>query len=228
MAQKHNGFWQGVRAASPLMPGFFPFAMITGATAMSLNMSVVTAMGLSCIVFAGASQLALMALLENNAPIAVLILTALAINLRFLIYSASMAPRLKNLGTRAKSLFAYLLTDQAFLISAANYDKQEEVSKGHGFYLGAAASIWLVWQIGTLLGIFLGNGLPPSWELDFAVPLSFLALLMPALKTRPAWLAAAVAALTMYWVHDLPLQLGLIVSAFAGILAGFVADGRKP
>ena len=219
-------FWRGCRAVSPLLPGVLPFAMIAGTTAIQLNMSLFAALSLSWIVFAGASQLAILAMLETQAPGFVVILTALAINLRFSMYSATLAPHLKELGGRKKALFAYLLTDQAFLLSLQQYENK--AVQPHAFYLGAATTLWLIWQLGTATGVALGRGLPEIWSLDFAVPLSFLALLVPAIKNKAGLAAALTAGITILWTRHLPLQLGLIAATILGVAAGVFYDRSKP
>jgi len=220
-------YWNGVKAATPLMPGILPFALIAGATAAELHLPLVAAYCLSPIIFAGASQLAMLALLEQGAPVFILILTALAINLRFMMYSATLAPYFQNLSLPRKSLFSYLLTDQAFLLSNSELVKPGNAHNGQLFYLGAGTSLWLLWQLGSAAGVLLGQGLPESWALDFAVPLSFLALLVPALKTRPAIAAAATAAVCVLWTRHLPLHLGLIAACLLGVAVGIFAERRK-
>ena len=222
-----TSFWNGAKATSPLMPGILPFALIAGATAAELQLPVFAAYGLSLVIFAGASQLALLALLQHGAPILILILTTLAINLRFAMYSATLAPHLQTMSTARKSLFSYLLTDQAFLLSHPQLVKPGNPERGRSFYLGAALALWLVWQLGSLAGVFLGKGLPDEWALDFAVPLSFLALLVPALKTRPAVAASLTAATAFLWTRHLPLHLGLITAALLGVVVGCLCERRK-
>ncbi len=221
-----SSYRQGFKAVSPLLLGIFPFAMISGTAALDANLSIPQALGLSLVVFAGASQLAICELLSQGAGLPVLILTALTINSRFLIYSAGIAPFLKGETTKWKALTSYLLTDQAFLISVTQFDKDAREMIRRWYYLGAASALWLVWQTGTVAGIFLGAGAPESWSLDFAVPLSFIALVVPAIKNRATFVSAGVAGLVVIWADVLPFNLGLIAAILAGMLAGIFFDRR--
>lgn len=222
-----SDFWQGVKAASPLIPGFLPFALIVGAGAIEVGLPLPMALSMSVIMFAGAAQLTFLALLEQNAPLTIIILTALIINLRFTIYSALISPYFKSMSLARKSLFSYLLSDQACLLSMPTIEQPGQLLRGRRFYLGSALSLWLVWQLGCFTGVLLGQTLPPTWQLDFAVPLSFLALLVPMVKTKPTLAAALVAGISMLWTHQLPLHMGLISATLLGALAGVFCEGRQ-
>ena len=217
--------WQGVKAVSPLLPGIFPFAVIAGATAIELGIPTLQALALSWIVFAGASQLVILEMWQREAPALILLATALVVNLRFTMYSAAMAPHFRGLSARWKSLLAYLLTDQAYLLSIGRYEEKVEGAKW--FYMGVAMTLWIVWQAGTVTGIFLGNTLPDSWSLDFAVPLSFLALLIPTLNSRGAVVAATTAGTLVVFTRLMPFNLGLIAATLAGVLAGILTERKQ-
>ncbi|WP_048076743.1 AzlC family ABC transporter permease, partial [Halorubrum sp. AJ67] len=157
------------------MLGIAPFALVAGIAAVDAGLGLAEAVGMSVIVFAGASQLAALELLGENAPLAVVVGTAAVINLRMLMYSASIAPHFADYGRRLRAGLAYLLTDQAYALSVAEFDENPERSRWR-YYLGAAASLWIVWQVGTVAGVVLGANVPDAWGLTFAVPLVFLAL----------------------------------------------------
>jgi len=222
-----TAFWDGVRAVAPLFLGVLPFGAIAGAAAVSVGLDAAPALALSVIVFAGASQLAMLELLSQNAPWFVILATAMAINARFTIYSLSLAPRFQHLGRRAKALAAYLLTDQAYAVSIVHYDRGAGPKAGKCFYFGAAASLWVVWLAGTALGVGFGAEAAARGPFQFAVPLTFLALLVPSLKNRPTVFAAAVSGLTVLALHALPLNLGFLAAVFAGAAAGVWAERRR-
>lgn len=224
--QVRSAYWSGFKASGPLLLGVFPFAMIAGTMAVAAGLSAWASQGLSLFIFAGASQLAIVDLIGKQAPVIILILTALVINMRFMIYSAGLAPHFKGVGKKRKALFSYLLTDQAYMLSVANFEKGGERRQGLWYYFGVATSLWLVWQIGTAAGIFLGKGAPESWGLDFAVPLSFIALLVPALKDRACGVAALAAAIAVVLADTLPMNLGLIVATVIGVFAGLMASRK--
>ncbi len=220
-------FWRGVAATAPLLLGVFPFAMIAGAAAVKAGFSASSAAGLSLILFAGASQLAAVELISANAPVWIVILTVWVVNLRFVFYSATLAPHFKVYTSGWKRLCAYLLTDQAFMLSNNYYGERPDKASKLRFYLGAALALWFTWQTGSILGIWLGPRVPASWSLDFAVPLSFIALLFPAIKDRATAGAGVAAGLSMPLTSLLPLNLGLLVSVMIGVLVGVSLDRRR-
>ncbi|MGZ0746744.1 AzlC family ABC transporter permease [Haloparvum sp. AD34] len=210
----------GIRDALPLHLGIVPFALVAGIAAIDAGLTPVQALGTSVVVFAGASQLAALELIGENAPLVVIVGTAVVINLRMLMYSASIAPYFAKYRQRTRAVLAYLLTDQAYALSIAEYRNAETDREPWRYYFGIAASLWVVWVIGTVAGIGLGAGIPDSWGLSFAVPLVFVAILVPAMKGRPQTVAAIVGGGVALLAASLPLNLGLLAGAVAGILAG--------
>jgi 4-azaleucine resistance transporter AzlC len=213
----------GVRDVSPLILGVAPFSLVAGIAAVDAGYGLAEAVGMSVVVFAGASQLAALDLLGSNAPLAVVVGTAAVINLRMLMYSASIAPHFADYGRRLRAGLAYLLTDQAYALSVAEFDRAPDRSRWR-YYLGAAATLWVVWQVGTVAGVLLGTGVPDALGLTFAVPLVFLALLVPAMKDRPTTAAGVVGGGVAVAAAGLPLNLGLLVGALCGIGAGLVTE----
>ncbi|MFC6989476.1 AzlC family ABC transporter permease [Haloplanus sp. GCM10025708] len=221
----HPDFRNGVRAALPLLLGVVPFALVSGVAAVGAGLTLVEAMGLSVVVFAGASQLAVLELLGQNAPLAVVILTAAVINVRMVMYSASIAPYFRPLRRRWKVLLAYLLTDQAYALSIAEYARTDDTDR-RWYYFGIAVTIWVVWQLATVAGIALGANVPDRWGLQFAVPLVFLTLLVMALKDRETVAAGVVGGGVAVAGAGLPLNLGLVVGALAGVATGVLVERR--
>ncbi|MES3159970.1 MAG: AzlC family ABC transporter permease [Halorubrum sp.] len=213
----------GVRDASPILLGLVPFALVTGIAAVEIGFTLTQTVGLSVLVFAGASQLAALELLGENAPLAVVIGTAVVINLRMVMYSASIAPYFARYGRRVRAGLAYLLTDPAYALSVAEFVENDDRTRWK-YYLGAAGVLWLVWQVATVGGVLLGASVPEEWGLTFAVPLVFLALLVPTMKDRPTTAAGAVAGAVAVVAAGLPLNLGLLAGAVGGVLAGVVAE----
>jgi 4-azaleucine resistance transporter AzlC len=227
MAEQMKNFWAGVRAEIPLILGGFPFGMIYGALALNAGLSPAAAQGMSSIVFAGSAQFITTQLVQESAPGFVIVLTIAIVNLRHMLYSASLAPYLAALPTRWKAFLSYLLTDEAYAPTILHYEKEGITPHAHWFLLGAGASLWIDWQISTALGIFLGAAIPESWSLDFALPLTFIAMLVPVLNDRPEIAAALSAGVVALVAFSLPYQLGLILAALVGILVGTLLEGRK-
>ncbi|HLF73692.1 MAG TPA: AzlC family ABC transporter permease [Anaerolineales bacterium] len=227
MSEQTRNFWAGVRADFPLLVGVFPFGMIYGALALNAGLSTSAAQMMSSIVFAGSAQFITTQLVHEAAPGLVIVLTIAVVNLRHMLYSASLAPYVASLSTRWKTLLSYLLTDEAYAATVMHYEKEGATRHSHWFFLGAGFSLWSTWQASTALGIFLGAAIPASWSLDFALPLTFIAMVVPVLRNRPAVAAAISAGIVALFAYSLPYKLGLILAALVGIAVGTFLEGRK-
>jgi 4-azaleucine resistance transporter AzlC len=219
-------FFAGARGSLPILIGVIPFAMITGVAAVSVGLTFSETMGMSVVVFAGASQLVVFQLMGAGSPWLIMVLTAWVINLRFTMYSATLAPYLQKLPTWQKAALAYMLSDQAFGVSLSYFVANEKVSH-RWFYFGAALTVWVAWQISTVVGALLGALVPSSWGFDFAFPLSFMALMFAALRDRPTVVAALAGGLIAVLAKGLPYNTGLVLATFLGIAAGYLAESMK-
>ncbi len=228
---------RGLRDVAPILLGVAPFALVAGATAVDAGLSPLQAVGLSVVVFAGASQLAAIGLLGDNAELVVVFATGVVINLRMLMYSASIAPHFRAFRSRWKAACSYLLTDQAYALSVTRYstsdsggdaDRDPDAGGRLQYYLAVGGALWVVWQVGSVVGIVVGARVPPAWGLEFAVPLVFLSLLVPATTSWPKLAAAAVGGgvAVAGAVLAVPLNLGLIAGGAAGVATGVLVDAR--
>ncbi len=231
-------FAAGVKAEAPILLGVLPFGLIFGALALQAGIPPAPALAMSSIVFAGSAQFVATQLFAAGAPAAILLLSAFVVNLRHLLYSASVAPYLSRLRPGWKGVLAYLLTDEAYAVTITHYqDKgtREQGNEGttngpedhrHWFFLGAGLALWVTWQASTAAGIFLGARIPASWNLEFALPMTFLALARPAVTDRPTAVAALTAGIVAVLAYGLAMRLGIIAAAAAGIAAGLLAEPR--
>lgn len=220
-------FWEGVRAELPILVGVAPFGMIYGALAQDAGLSRAASQAMSSIVFAGSSQFVTAQLVSDAAPGMVIVLTIAVVNLRHMLYSASLAPYLKDLSLKWKVLISYLLTDEAYAPSILKYRQASLQPYSHWFIFGAGLALWSTWQLCTALGIFLGAVIPQAWPLDFALPLTFIAMVVPALKDRPMIAAAISAGVVALLAYSLPFKLGLILAALTGIVVGTFMEGKE-
>ena len=227
MNEKSKQFWSGVRAEIPLLFGVFPFGMIYGALALNAGLDKFASQMMSSMVFAGSAQFVTTQLVHDAAPGFVIILTIAVVNLRHMLYSASLAPYLSALSTRWKLLLSYLLTDEAYAPTVIKYERDGVTSFSHWFLFGAGLALWSTWQVSTALGIFLGTAIPESWSLDFALPLTFIAMVVPVLKGRPYIAAALSAGVVVLIAYSLPFKLGLILAALVGIAVGTYLEGKQ-
>ena len=227
MSEARRNFLEGVRAEVPLLIGVFPFGMIYGALALNAGLSNAASQLMSSILFAGSSQFVTTQLVHDNAPALVIILTIAVVNLRHMLYSASLAPHLKDLSLQWKALLSYLLTDEAYAPSIINYEKEGISTYKHWFLFGAGFALWFNWQVSTAVGIFLGTAIPETWHLDFALPLTFIAMVVPVLKNRPMIASALSAGLMALLAYHLPFKLGLILAALTGIIVGTILEKKQ-
>ncbi|MBI3140786.1 MAG: AzlC family ABC transporter permease [Rhodocyclales bacterium] len=224
-ADRRRAFLAGLRACLPLLPSILPFGMVCGAAAAGAGLSFGQAFALSWMVFAGSSQIVATQLFAAGAPGWVIVATGWIVNLRFAMYSAALAPHFRGVPPGRRWLGAYLLTDQAFAVTMAR--ALEGRAGTVWFYLGIAATLWLLWQVSSLAGILLGTLIPASWSVDFVVALTFIALLAPLLRDRylaAAALAGGAAAVLL----DLPMKLNLMAAAAAGVAVGLALERLWP
>lgn len=226
MATPRTEFLYGIRDVFPILLGD-TVGMIYGVSAISAGMPAIIAQAMSSIVFAGSAQFVIAQLVAVGTSSLVIILTAFIMNVRHMLYSASIAPYISKLHPLWKWLLAYLLTDEAYAVSILHYQQAEDKQGLHWYFLGAGLALWTTWQLSTAAGIFLGGQIPASWSLDFAAPLTFIALVIPSLKDRASTLAGLFAALTMLLVTHMPLKLGIAVAALVGISVGLIVETKK-
>lgn len=219
-----RSFRAGATAVAPVLLGVVPFGLVAGVAAVEAGLGLAEAIGFSTVVFAGASQLAAIELLGAGAPAWVAVMTAAVINLRMAMYSASLGSYMTDQPVGRRAIAAYLLTDQAYALSVTRYRAEE----GPGgpvdrwwYYLGAALVLWVSWQLTTILGVLMGGAVPEQVPLGFAVPLTFLGMLVPSVTDRPTLAAALVGGGVAVTAAPLPANLGMPLGAAAGVLVGY-------
>ena len=224
-------FVDGARDMLPMTVGLIPFGIVCGVGALAAGASPVAALAMSMIVFSGAAQIIAAQLIAAGAPFAVIVLSCFVISLRFLMYSAALAPFLKPVDHRWRNLVAFLLTDQAFASTIQRFRGPPDLRANVSYFVGGGVVLWLAWQFATIAGILVGAIIPPTWQLEFAVPLCFLALLAPLLRDRVALIVFATAGVAAIALDAMPMRLSMICAGLAGIAVGVVADrvrGRDP
>ena len=227
MQTRQQAYLQGAKDALPSVIGLIPFGLIVGTASTAAGMEPWLALAMSIIVYAGASQLAAIALMVQSAPMAIVLATVLVVNLRFVMYSASLAPFFRELSTGRKWLLSYALTDHLFALVNARFTPTGSHKHVDAYYIGGAVPTWLTWNTMVAIGIFAGTLVPKQWSLDFAIPLVFLALVFPALTTRTHWITAGVALVAAFFTAGLPMKLGLITAAFVAVAIGTWLDYRQ-
>ena len=215
----------GARDIAPALLGILPFGLVSGVAAVEVGIPAWPAFAMSFIVFAGASQIAAVQLVGLAAPVVVIWLSTLMINLRVMMYSATLAPHLRPMSRSWKVFVAYLLTDQAFAFSLLRFQNDEPPDR-RLYYVGVAASPWVVWVFSSAVGVFAGAQLPAGLALGFTVPLIFMAMIFPNVTDRPTAAAALVGGLVAVLTYALPNNSGLVLGALAGIGTGVLLESR--
>lgn len=221
-----SAFLRGCLASAPFVIVVGPFALLFGVVATEAGLDVLQVMLFSISVFAGASQFAALQLMQENAPILVILATSLAVNLRMVMYSVAMAPHLgaAPIGTRA--LMAYFLVDQSFAASQIEFEKRPDLSLAQkvAFFFGTVVPIAPLWFGASLAGALIGKAIPPEFALDFAVPITFLAICAPMLRSLPHVISAGVSIVAALVFSGLPYGTGLLVAAACAMAAGAGAE----
>jgi predicted branched-subunit amino acid permease len=220
-------FRDGFVGMLPACVGLAPFGVVCGVGAAAAGADLAAAMGMSTIIFSGAAQILAAQLYAAGAPLAIIVLTCFVLGLRLLMYSAAMAPHLKPLTPAWQRVLAFLLTDQAFAAAIRRFNATDDPRDGASFFLGTGAALWGMWQATNLAGFLAGNLIPAAWSLDFAVPLCFIALVAPLMRSAPNVVAALVAGVAVLVLAGLPMRLNLVVAGIAGILAGTLAETAR-
>jgi len=227
MPTARSEFLSGVKALLPILLGVIPFGLISGIAVVQTNIPAVSGLVMSILIFSGAALIVALQLISTGAPALVVLFSALAVNLRFMIYSASLAPFFKRLSAGWKSLLAYLLSDQAYAASIMHMNESTSPKYRHWHFLGSGLTMWIAWQISVGIGMFVGASLPASWSLEFTIPLTFLSLAIPAVKDSPTAIAAFVAGTVAILAGGIPFKMGMMIAALIGILIGMLVEGWK-
>jgi 4-azaleucine resistance transporter AzlC len=220
-----SGFWAGL----PFIAVGFPFAMFFGIIATEAGMSVAQAMGFTIVVIAGASQFTAVQLMSDAVPVWSVIAAALAVNLRMAMYSASLQPHLATAPLWQRALVAYINFDASYAISIARYEKEPSlsVSEKAGFFLGSVSLMTPLWFLGTYIGAVAGDRFLNGFNIDFAMPILFLALAAPMLKTLAHLAAAVTSVIAMLALSGMPSGTGLLLAAFIAMAVGAEIERRR-
>ena len=219
---------EGALAALPLLVGIIPWGVVAGVAMVAAGLSKLQAAAMGVIVFAGSAQLAVLPLLVAKAPLWVMFATGLAVNLRYVIYSAVLAPYFERLSWTWRALLSYITVDQTFAVLVGKYAPDDTAPGKHWFFLGGSLVMWSVWQISSLIGIFAGELIPREWSLEFAATLSLIAILIPLLFDGAVVCAALAAGAVSLAAASWPINTGLLAAIAAGVAVGLsVARFRR-
>ncbi len=225
-APARNAYLAGMRDGWPYIFMVVPFSILFGVVAIDAGLSLAQTIGFTVLVIAGAAQFAALQLMVENAAVPLVLLAALAVNLRMAMYSASLVPYLGAAPLWQRALVAYLNFDQTYMASVTRYEDRPEMSVQQRFlyFMGVATPIAPVWYAMTLVGAYAGAAIPDAWALDFVLPITFLAMVAPMLKSLAHVAAAVVSIAVALSLHWLPSGAGLLVAAFCAMSTGAVVE----
>ena len=222
------GARSGFRIFLPLSIGLIPWALVTGVALTSAGLSVVEAMGMNLMVYAGVAQIATLPLIMAGAPLWLIGLTGLALNLRFLIFSAAIAKGFRGVPLRLRIPSGYLLIDGVFAVCTERLLSVRDRHWRFGYFLGPSLWGWGLWQCFVLTGVLGAGALPQDWSLEFMATIALMVILVPLSRNRPMLVAALVGGLASVLLRGMPLKLGVSVAIVIGIVAGFAASQLLP
>ncbi|WP_171229813.1 AzlC family ABC transporter permease [Ruegeria sp. HKCCA4008] len=225
-ATSKSYFWKGFRDGTPFIFVAVPFGLLFGVFATEAGLTLVQTIAFTSTVFAGAAQFTALQLLQDNTPTVIIIISALAVNLRMAMYSASLTPYLGSAPMWQRAFAAYLTVDQSYACSIVRFEKEPDLSVPlrMSYFVGSVTPITPLWILSTYLGAVLGAQIPESWALDFALPITFLAMIGPMMRTFAHVVAALVAITVSLLTVVIPFNLGLLIAGCAGMVAGAQAE----
>lgn len=221
-----SAFFKGMRDSAPFVLVSGPFGLLFGVLATEAGLNVLEALAFSLAVYAGSAQFTALQLMQEQTPTLIVLISALAVNLRVAMYSASLTPYLGGAPLWQRALAAYMTVDQAYALSVVKYEEEPELTipQRMGYFFGTNSLVAPFWMMATMTGSYLGAQVPQSWGLDFILPLAFLSMVGPMLRTPAHVIACFTAIVVSLPATALPYNLGLIVAGVAGMIAGAQAE----
>lgn len=221
----HPAFGQGVRAIAGPALGTLALGLVTGVAMARSGLPLPAVLGMSLLVYASASQLACLPMLLSGAPLWVIVLTALMLNVRFVVFSAHWRRYFGLLPRPQRLRLAYLAGDPVYVRFMQRYPRRAPDQLA--YFLGLALCNWAAWHVASLAGIFLADAIPAAWDLRFIGVLALLGLAMPMISDRPSWLVAAVAGAIGLLGQGWPFGLQVVAAIGAAMAAGRWAERRS-
>ena len=225
MEENWREFWKGVLAQLPVQLGVIPFGLVFGVLGITSGLTAPQTILMSSIIFGGASQVVFAQLWSYGTSPIITGGSVAIINMRHIIYSANVSFYISSLPLKWRLVLGYLLTDEAFAVSFQEFENKNRFAHYH--LLGGGLTLWVFWQISTVAGVFLGANIPPYLNLEFAIPLTFIAIILPKLRSLAQISVAATASIIAIFGQSLPYSLWIIVASFAGMLVGGLLNKRK-
>tara|TARA_X000000368_G_C22910120_1_gene658199 strand:- start:87 stop:782 length:696 start_codon:yes stop_codon:yes gene_type:complete len=222
MSFKSKNIVRGVIDVIPLLIPVVPFGIIFGAIGIELGFGPYVTYATSIIIFSGASQIVFFQLLSAGASSVVAITSSSVISTRHFLYGAVINQYLSNLSIYWKIGLSYILTDQAFAVSNEYFKKNKKDKFKHYYLLGSGITLWIVWQLTTIIGILLGSIVPEELGLTFTIPLTFLALLVNYFRKIDHLLIIIISGVISLTLYDAPFKSYIIFSSLISLLISYL------
>ena len=220
MLSKKQLFSKGMFDIAPHMLSVIPFGIICGAIGVELGFNPYLVYAMSIIIFGGASQIVFLQLLSGGASTLVAVTSVGVINSRHLLYGAVLSEYLEKLSFIKKLLISYIVVDQGFAESNKFFKKNKTEEYLYYHLIGTGLTMWVCWQIATLTGIILGSFVPEELGLKFAIPLTFIAIVVQDLKKIDHVIVMLVCGISSLLFFDAPFKSYILISP---VIALFVA-----
>ena len=219
----------GVKAMTPLGPAIVVWGVVTGVAMVNAGLTIPGALVMTFTVFAGSAQLAVMPLLATGAPLPIVWVTALLVNLRFVIFAAASRRSFMHLPWRQRLFASYLNGDLGFALFSRKFANVDEYGNPEqwGYFYGLAFFNWVMWQAGSILGFLIGGLMPSDWGFELAAYLALLAVLLPMVKHLPAVAGVISTAVIAVMAVRLPMRLGLLLAVLVGVAVALLGEAWR-
>lgn len=219
------GFWD----ALPALIATGTWGFVTGIALVKSGLTEAMGMLMTLTVYAGSAQLTALPLIESSAPLWLIFAAGMVVNIRFIIFGAALHPFFRHMSWVKRMTFGFFATDVSFVLFMGRFgdSKEKGTAEQLWYALGIMIPCWLIWNICSMLGIYLGGFVPASWSLEFAAVLALMAIIVPLVKTRPMAMCMLVAGVIAWVGQPLPLRLGLAAAVVGGVVAGVVAESLQ-
>ena len=222
MNKKLSLFFKGMVDILPLLIPVIPFGIILGAIGIELGFTPLETFATSFIIFGGASQIIFLQLLSGGASSLIIITSTFVVNSRHLLYGASLSEYLNKLSLSWRILLSYLLTDQAYAVSNNYFKKNKNIRLKHYYLLGSGFILWFIWQLFTIIGIFLGSIVPQELGLAYTIPLTFIALLVSYFRKLDHLIIILISGSLSVILYNVPFKSYVMLSSFSALIIAFI------
>lgn len=229
---RHPEFPQGMRATASVAPGIAAWGLMTGVAMVKAGMSVVEAVAMTLLVYAGSSQLAAIPLIVAGAPAWVIWATGFCVNLRFVVFSLHLRSYFMHMPRWRRLLTGFLTADLSYAVFTTHFPEPAQDSAGRlaqeSYLAGNYFVTWVAWTGASLLGVALANFIPSTWGLGFAGVLCLVGIVGSMANTPLRILAGLIAGVAAVATYALPLKLNIVAAIAVAVLACFWLEGRVP